>query len=100
MSKFKFLLHSVKMIQNLQKKISLEGKTKERKNMRTHLIEQFRTIPPRLLDEKTRIAINKKLYGTKRTSSDNYYLKKLKSLIREKLNEASYYELLKKILDS
>jgi len=67
---------------------------------RTHLIEQFRTIPPTFLDEKTRIAINKKLNGTKRTSSDNYYLRKLQSLIREKLNEAEYYELLKSILDS
>lgn len=87
-------------IQNLNKKVTLESNDQEMNITRAHLIEQFRTIPPRLLDEKTRIAINKKLNGTKRTSSDNYYLRKLKSLVREKLDEASYYELLKTILDS
>ena len=87
-------------IQNLNKKVTLESNDQEMNITRAHLIEQFRTIPPTFLDEKTRIAINKKLNGTKRTSSDNYYLRKLKSLIREKLNEASYYELLKTILDS
>ena len=85
-------------IQNLNKKITLESNDQEM-NTKAHLIEQFRTIPPKFLDEKTRIAINKKLNGTKRTSSDNYYLRKLKSLVREKLNEASYYDLLKTILD-
>lgn len=87
-------------IKNLNKKVTLESNDQERNITRTHLIEQFRTIPPRFLDEKTRIAINKKLNGTKRTSSDNYYLRKLKSLVREKLDEANYYELLKIILDS
>jgi len=87
-------------IQNLNKKVTLESNDQKMNITRTHLIEQFRTIPPTFLDEKTRIAINKKLNGTKRTSSDNYYLRKLQSLIREKLNEAEYYELLKSILDS
>lgn len=87
-------------IRNLNKKLNLEGRDQESNVKRVHLIEQFRTIPPTFLDEKTRIAINKKLNGTKRTSSDNYYLRKLKSLVREKLNEASYYDLLKTILDS
>jgi len=87
-------------IQNLNKKVTLESNDQEMNITRAHLVEQFRTIPPTFLDEKTRIAINKKLNGTKRTSSDNYYLRKLKSLVREKLNEAEYYELLKSILDS
>lgn len=86
-------------IQNLNRKLILESKDQKINNTKAHLIEQFRKIPPKLLDEKTRIAINKKLNGTKRTSSDNYYLRKLKTLIHEKLNEASYYELLKTILD-
>ncbi|MBA7703776.1 hypothetical protein ES703_112570 [subsurface metagenome] len=87
-------------IQNLNKKVTLESNDQEMNITKAHLIEQFRTIPPKFLDEKTRIAINKKLNGTKRTGSDNYFLRKLKSLIREKLNEASYYDLLKTILDS
>ena len=86
--------------QTSDKKVTLESNDQKMNITRTHLIEQFRTIPPTFLDEKTRIAINKKLNGTKRTSSDNYYLRKLKSLVREKLDEASYYELLKTILDS
>ncbi len=87
-------------IHNLNKKLTLETKDQELKTSKAHLIEQFRKIPPKFLDEKTRVAINKKLYGTKRTSSDNYYLRKLKKFIQDKLIEASYYELLKTILDS
>ena len=63
------------------------------------LIQQFRKIPANFLDEKTRIAINKKLHGQKRTNSDNYYLRKLKAEIKEKLYEASYFEILKAIIE-
>ncbi len=62
------------------------------------LIKKYKEIPPKFLEEKTRIAINKKIYGTKRTNSDNYYLKKLKSLIQEKLKEGEYYKILDKII--
>ncbi len=58
------------------------------------LIKKYKEIPSKLLDEKTRVAINKKIYGTKRTNSDNYYLKKLKSLIQENLKEGEYYKIL------
>ncbi|MBY8986975.1 MAG: hypothetical protein KGD61_00855 [Candidatus Lokiarchaeota archaeon] len=64
------------------------------------LIQNYKTIPVNFLDEKTRIALSKKLKGTKKTNSDNYYLKKLKSLSREKLKEAEYYEILRDILES
>ena len=61
-------------------------------------IEKYKEIPPTFLDEKTRVAINKKLRSTKRTNSDNYYLRKLKSHIQEKLKEAEYYKLISEIL--
>lgn len=63
------------------------------------LIEEFRLIPPDFLDEKTRIAINKKLHNDERTSSDNYYLRKLNKRIEEKLKEFKYYKILRDILD-
>ncbi|MHA1932592.1 MAG: hypothetical protein ACW96X_08650 [Promethearchaeota archaeon] len=63
------------------------------------LVKDYKKIPPTFLDEKTRIAINKKIYGTKRTNSDNYYIRKLKTLIQEKLFEAKYYEILDRILE-
>ena len=68
------------------------------KDEKKRLIENYKKISPKFLDEKTRIAINKKIYGTKRTNSDNYYLRKLKNTIREKLQEAKYYEILDKLL--
>ena len=64
------------------------------------LVQDYKSIPVNFLDEKTRIAINKKLKGMKRTNSDNYYLRKLKSTVREKLKEAEYYEILRAILES
>jgi hypothetical protein len=36
----------------------------------------------------------------KKTNSDNYYLRKLKSIVREKLKEAEYYQILRDILES
>ena len=64
------------------------------------LINNYKSIPVNFLDEKTRIALNKKLKNTTRTTSDNYYLRKLKALVKEKLKEAEYYEILREILDS
>lgn len=64
------------------------------------LKEEYKKIPPTFLDEKTRIALNKKLRNVSRTSSDNYYLRKLNHTIKEKLKEAEYYEILRKLLES
>ncbi len=89
-------------INNLSNKLSLEHKNNKNqtsKNNRSRLIKQFRKIHPKFLDEKTRVAINKKLNGIKRTNSDNYYLRKLKAVIKEKLHDASYYEILKEIVE-
>ena len=64
------------------------------------LINKYNSIPVNFLDVKMRIALNKKLKNTARTNSDNYYLRKLKTTVREKLKEAEYYEILREILDS
>ncbi|MEE9378426.1 MAG: hypothetical protein V3V33_10365 [Candidatus Lokiarchaeia archaeon] len=60
-------------------------------------IEKYKEIPPQFLDEKTRVALNKLIHGTTRTNSDNYYLRKLKNILKEKLKEAEYYEILDRI---
>jgi len=67
---------------------------------RKSIIQNYKSIPINFLDEKTRIALNKKLKGMKKTNSDSYYLRKLKSTVREKLKEAEYYEILRVILES
>jgi len=64
------------------------------------LINSYKSIPVQFLDEKTRIALNKKLKGMKRTNSDIYYLRKLKNIIKEKLKDAEYYNILRDILES
>ncbi|MFX1288006.1 MAG: hypothetical protein ACFFFY_05545 [Promethearchaeota archaeon] len=64
------------------------------------LINDYKSIPVSFLDEKIRIALNKKLKSLNRTNSDNYYLRKLKSTVREKLKEAEYYTILRDILES
>ena len=90
-------------IRNLYNKLDLE-ETEEEKNLKIKAklqrSEQFKSIPPNFLEEKMRLAISKKLRGTKGTSSDAYYLRKLKGTIREKLKEADYYKILKSILDT
>ncbi len=77
----------------------IEHSNKEEKNLHNQLKKKYKEIPVNFLDEKTRILINNKLNGVKKTSSDSYYLRKLKTSIQEKLNEAKYYEILKKILE-
>jgi hypothetical protein len=67
---------------------------------RKDLLVKYKEIPPTFLEEKIRISLNKKIKGMKRTNSDNYYLKKLKMLINEKLKDAEYYEILRQILES
>jgi len=89
-------------IKNLYSRIKYEsGKKQNLINNydKKKLIENYKKIPPKFLDEKTRLALNKKIYGTRRTNSDNYYLRKLKKCIQDKLNEAKYYEILDKILE-
>ncbi|MFX1479474.1 MAG: hypothetical protein ACFFCI_15185 [Promethearchaeota archaeon] len=85
-------------IKNLYFEIQHNSNQKENLNDRKSLIEEYKSIPPTFLDEKTRIAINKKIRGTKRTNSDNYYLRKLKQTTQEKLIESKYYEILDKLL--
>lgn len=63
------------------------------------LKKAYNQIPANFLDEKTRIALNKKLRKVSRTSSDNYYLRKLNNTIKERLKEAEYYEILRKLLE-
>ena len=67
---------------------------------RKSIIQNYKSIPVNFLDEKTRIALNKKLKSMKKTNSDNYYLRKLKSTVRTILKEAEYYEILRVILES
>jgi hypothetical protein len=86
-------------IENLYRKLkgtNNNNTTEERKLLN----ERYKEIPPNFIEEKMRIAINKKLRGTQRTSSDTYYLRKMKSLVKEKLKEAEYYEILRQILES
>jgi hypothetical protein len=89
-------------INNLHSEIKFK-KEEEQKQMnnydRKSLIEEYKSIPVKFLEEKIRIALNKKIHGTQRTNSDNYYLRKLKNTIQEKLNEVKYYEILQKILE-
>ena len=88
-------------IRNLQSTVNSEIEQRGKSidvNEKRDLIKKYKEIPPKLLDEKTRVAINKKIYGTKRTNSDNYYLRKLKSILKEKLKEAEYYDILDKLI--
>ena len=78
---------------NFQNKASIN-------NGKVPLINSYKSIPVKFLDEKTRIALNKKLRGMKRTNSDNYYLRKLKIIVKEKLKDAEYYNILRDILES
>jgi len=90
-------------VQNLNKSIEVLNKMNKKLSSQYYLDtlkNLYKQIPPSFLDEKTRIALNKKCRGATRTSSDNYYLRKLKNTIKEKLNEAKYYEILRNILEN
>ncbi|MFX1498611.1 MAG: hypothetical protein ACFFBH_13890 [Promethearchaeota archaeon] len=86
-------------IRNLYSKLALDIESTLQGTEDKKLKEQYKQIPPTFLDEKTRIAISKKLRNVSRTSSDSYYLRKLNQIIKEKLKEAEYYEILRKILE-
>jgi len=89
-------------IKNLYSGIKYVSDQKQKlinKDDKKKLIENYKKIPPKFLDEKTRLALNKKIHGTRRTNSDNYYLRKLKKSIQDKLYEGKYYEILDKVLE-
>jgi len=86
-------------IKILYKKIDSYSKNQNKENKRDTLLEEFRKIPPEFLEEKTRIALNKKLRGVKTNSSDNYYLRKLKLEIESNLANAKYYKIIKRIFE-
>jgi hypothetical protein len=86
-------------IKILYKKVETYSKNLSKETERKALIEEFRKIPPEFLEEKTRIALNKKLRGDKTNNSDKYYLRKLKLDIDSKLANAKYYKILKRIFE-
>jgi len=89
-------------INNLYNKLKLDvqqNDDEENDTERLDLKNQYKKIPLSFLDDKTRIALNKIVYGQNRTNSDNYYVKKLNIEIQDKLKEAEYYRILKKILE-
>ena len=86
-------------IKILYKKMVSINKVLKKDNYDQDLVEDFRKIPVDFLDEQTRLAVIKKLRNTKRTNSDNYFLRKLKIIVETKLIEAKYYKILKSILD-
>jgi len=85
------ILYSIVAYESEQKKKSILH------NEKKSLIKKYKEFPPVFLDEKTRVAINKLINGTMRTSSDNYYLRKIKKNLKEKLEEAQYYKILDKL---
>ncbi|MFX1323691.1 MAG: hypothetical protein ACFE8N_01965 [Promethearchaeota archaeon] len=90
-------------IKNLYFIIEKESELREKDvkgEKRKRIIEEYKKIPPKFLEEKIRIALNKKLHGIQRTNSDNYYLRKLRVEVQEKLHEAMYYKILDRILKS
>lgn len=87
-------------IKNLNSLVKVSSDKKERSdlyNEKKRVIAKYKEIPPKFLDERTRVAINKLIYGTKRTNSDNYYLRKLKTHLREKQKESEYYDIIDKL---
>ncbi|MFX1374522.1 MAG: hypothetical protein ACFFA0_01810 [Promethearchaeota archaeon] len=86
-------------VNNLHLKIQSYSFKEDYSSLKNQLITDYKKIPPNFLDEKTRVAINKKIHGTMRTNSDNYYLRKLKKTVQEKLNESKYYEILDSLLN-
>ncbi|MBY9003218.1 MAG: hypothetical protein KGD73_04550 [Candidatus Lokiarchaeota archaeon] len=86
-------------IKVLYKKMISINKVLNKDNYDQDLDEEFRKIPVDFLDEQTRLAVIKKLRNTKRTNSDNYFLRKLKLVVEIKIIEAKYYKILKRILD-
>lgn len=88
-------------IRNLNSILTRLSENREKSTLHSEkrdLINKYKEIPPKFLDEKVRIAMNKLIHGVNRTNSDNYYLRKLKSSLKEKLKEAEYYDTLDKLI--
>ncbi len=62
-------------------------------------IELLKEIPPTLLDEKLILTLKKYAYKDKMNNSDRYYLRKLKSLVKDQLKTARIYQIMDKILN-
>ncbi|MHA1671677.1 MAG: hypothetical protein ACTSV5_14055 [Promethearchaeota archaeon] len=86
-------------INNLHKKMISINNLLNKEKCKKDLADDFRKIPADFLDEKTRVAVMKKLRNSKRTNSDNYLLRKLKIIAERKIFEAKYYKILRSILD-
>jgi hypothetical protein len=95
-SKIKIWISNLYRIIGEQQKEIKEQQSTENKEQ---LLERFRRIPPRFLDDKTRIAVNKKLRGMELTSSDTYYLRKLRKQIEKKLKDLKNYQILRDLLE-
>ncbi|MFX1389447.1 MAG: hypothetical protein ACFE9Z_05215 [Promethearchaeota archaeon] len=87
----------IKNLNSMIKLISGEDQKLDIDNDKKRTITKYKEIPPKFLDEKTRIALNKLIHGTQRTNSDNYYIRKIKSVLKEKLKEAEYYQTINKL---
>ena len=85
-------------IRNLNEILNLEHE-EQNKLDKPDLKELYKIIPPDFLDDKYRMIMYKKLNLKRLDNSDRYYLKKLKILIKKKLTEAQYYEILNRILE-
>lgn len=88
-------------IKNLNSILNILSEHREKSALhaeKKNLIEKYKEIPPQFLDEKIRIAMNKLIHGINRTNSDNYYIRKLKNILKKKLKEAEYYDILNKLI--
>ncbi len=62
-------------------------------------IELLKEIPPTFFDEKLTLTLKKYAYIDKLNNSDRYYLRKLKSLVKDQLKRARIYQIVDKILN-
>ncbi len=88
----------IKNLDSMIKVASLESQKQDDYNEREKIIAKYKEIPPKFLDEKTRIALNKLIHGSQKTNSDNYYIRKLKTNLKEKLKESEYYDILNRLI--
>lgn len=70
----------VKNLYSKMEKPSEDMLETELKDKKVQLKEDFKLIPPDLVEKKIRLAVSKKIHGRQRNSSDNYYLRKLKKI--------------------
>ncbi len=68
-------------------------------NNKTSNIELLLEIPPTFLDQKLTLILKKYAYKDKMNNSDRYYLRKLKSLVKDQLKRARIYQIVNQILN-